>query len=151
MRKQKDTSYFATKLVVAFLMTLSMVGGLYAGSEKRISGTVKTVGNDSVTVETASHKLQTIMIGSKTKFLKHNKPSSLSEMKTGDHVVFTVKPVSSAAQAETATATTTTKANNTSSSDCSGASTISTTTSPANTQKDSLSLGLSFCAVQASY
>jgi len=39
-------------------------------------------------IETKAHQTLTVKITSATKFLKNKKPSSLSEMKTGDHVVF---------------------------------------------------------------
>lgn len=94
---------------------------------KRLVGTVKSIGSDSVTIETASHQTHTIKITSATTFFKNKKVSSLSEMKAGDRVEFHIK---------------------------SSTNTWSTTkpsadASAANTQKDTLSLGLGFTAVQA--
>lgn len=151
MRVRKEIDYFSMMPLITFLIIVLMTGSLDARSGQRIAGTVKAVGKDSVTIETAGHKQQTIKVGSKTKFFRHKKSSNLGEMKPGDHVVFTVKPYS-AAQTETAAQTSST--NN----DCSAALTNSSTsavkgssTNSAQTTKDTLSLGLGFCAVQASY
>ncbi|HET6840877.1 MAG TPA: hypothetical protein VFK06_04210 [Candidatus Angelobacter sp.] len=112
-------------MIVALLfVALSVCTTFAKGKEQRLEGTVKSIASDSVIIETAAHKMLNVKITSATKFLKGNKASSLSEMKAGDHVVFTAVP------SETTTAK---------------------TPSAANVQKDSLSLGLSFTAVQASY
>jgi len=111
--------------VVMLITALSAVSLFAKGGTQRLEGTVKTISSDSVTIETKAHQVVAVKITSATKFLKQKKASSLSEMKTGDHVVFQVIP--------------------------SSGTTSKDTPSAANTQKDSLSLGLSFTAVQASY
>ncbi len=121
MQNQKKTGLRI--LVVLLVMVLSAGGAFAKGKGKltRIEGTVKSIGKDSVTVETDAKQTVNVKITSATKFLKDKKPSTFSTMKTGDHAVFMATPSSdSSAKA-------------------------------ANTQKDSLSLGLSFTAVQASY
>ncbi|HET6844410.1 MAG TPA: hypothetical protein VFK06_22415 [Candidatus Angelobacter sp.] len=121
----QNKSLIERRMMVALLFAALSVCGLFAkGNEQRLEGTVKSIGSDAVTIETAAHKVLNVRITSATKFLKGNKASSLSEMKTGDHVVFTAIP---------------------------SATTSAETPSAANTHKDSLSLGLSFTAVQASY
>ncbi len=112
-------------LVVLVVMALSAASLFAKARTQRLEGTVKTIGSDSVTIETKAHQVLNVKITNATKFFKQKKASSLSEMKTGDHVVFQAIPSSD----------TTSKA----------------TPSAANTQKDSLSLGLSFTAVEASY
>jgi len=123
-------------VAVALLIAVLSAGSLFAkGREQRLEGTVKTIGQDYVTIETKGRQTLNVKITSATKFLKNKKPSSLSEMKTGDHVVFRAIP-------STDTTSTATPSANTSSTSSAKAS---------NTQKDTLSLGLSFTAVQASF
>lgn len=127
MQNQKGTSL---KLLVVVLVAMLSVGGAFAkgkGKLTRIEGTVKSIGKNSVTVETDAKQTVNVKITTATKFLKDKKPSTFSTMKTGDHVVFMATP--------SADTTTTTK----------------DTPSADNTQKDTISLGLSFSAVQASY
>ncbi len=121
MQNQKKTGL---RILVVLLVVALSVGGAFAkgkGKLTRIEGTVKSIGKDSVTVETDAKQTVNVKITSATKFLKDKKASTFSTMKTGDHVVFMATPSSdSSAKA-------------------------------ANTQKDSLSLGLSFTATEASY
>jgi Cu/Ag efflux protein CusF len=119
---------------VLLLIAVLSTGSLLAGAKtKRLVGTVKSIGTDSVTIETASHQTRTIKITSATKFFKSKKASSLSEMKTGDRVEFHVTSSSATPAANTSSATT-----------ASADAAAST-----STQKDTLSLGLGFTAVQA--
>ena len=92
---------------------------------QNLEGTVQTIGSDYVAIETKAHQALNVGITNATKFFKQKKVSSLSEMKTGDHVVFLATP----------SADTTSK----------------NTPSASNTQKDTLSLGIGFTAVQASF
>lgn len=124
MKNQKGTG---VKILVVLMVVLS-VGGAFAkgkGKLTRIEGTVKSIGKDSVTVETDAKQTVNVKITSATKFFKDKKPSTFSTMKTGDHVVFMATPSSD--------------------------SSTTYTPSASNTQKDTISLGLSFSATQASY
>ena len=123
MQNQKETSL---KILVGLMIVVLSIGSAFAkgkGKLTRIEGTVKSIGKDSVTVETDAKQTVNVKITSATKFLKDKKPSTFSTMKTGDHVVFMATP--SAADA--------------------------TTTSTTDTHKDTISLGLSFTATEASY
>lgn len=120
------------RIAAALLLTMLFAGSLFAKTqERRLEGTVKTIGQNSVTIETKSGQTQTIKITSATKFFKGKKPGSLSEMKTGDHAVFKVI----ASKSSTTT-------------NPSADQTAMTTT---DTHKDTLSLGLSFSATQVAY
>ena len=92
---------------------------------QNLEGKVKTIGSDYVAIETKAHQVLNVGITSATKFWKQKKPSSLSEMKTGDHVVFLATPLSGTASTNTR--------------------------STGNPPKDTLSLGIGFTAVQASF
>ncbi len=79
--------------IVILLAVLVFTGSLFAhGNEKHVLGVVKSVGADSVTVETASHQTQTVKVTAQTKFIKSGAPSSLSDLKVGDKVVIHAKP-----------------------------------------------------------
>ena len=79
--------------VVLLLAVLVFIGSLFAhGNEKHVVGVVKSVGADSVTVETATHQTQTVQVTAQTKFIKSGAPSSLSDLKVGDKVVIHAKP-----------------------------------------------------------
>ncbi|HLJ87212.1 MAG TPA: hypothetical protein VKZ53_10340 [Candidatus Angelobacter sp.] len=118
-------------LVVWMMMALSSCGLFAKERQVRLVGTVTAIGNDSITIETASHKTLTVKITSNTKFLKHKVASSLGEMKTGVHAVI------QATSSEQSSSSTTPSAD--------------MSAEAANTQKDTLSLGLSFTATQVSY
>jgi len=129
MQSQKRTSLHRSTIPVALFFVVLAVSGAFAkgtGKLTRIEGTVKSIGKDSVTVETDAKQTVNVKITSATKFLKDKKASTFSTMKTGDHVVFMATPSSDT--------TSTTK-----------------NTPSTNTKKDTLSLGLGFTAVQASY
>jgi hypothetical protein len=113
---------------IAFVLFAALLASsLFAGAkEVQLEGTVKEIGKDFVTIETAAHKELKVKITSATTFLKDKKASTLSEMKAGNHVVFRAVPSSDGKTSSAEEAT-------------------------AKTQKDSLSLGLGFTAVQASY
>jgi hypothetical protein len=137
--------------IVLFVIALS-VGSLFAKGERRLEGKVKSISPDSVTIEMADHGLQKVKITSATKFYKGKKPASFSGMKVGDHAMFLAVPDSTTAPS-TSTASPTTNATTSSANTKSAANTTSSTynKSAANTQKDSLSLGIGFTAVEASY
>src|SRR5437588_12497960 len=119
MQNQKGRSFRGDKVVVALLIAVLSTGSLFAkGREQRLEGTVKTMGPDFVTMETKARQVLTVKITNATKFLKSSKPSTFSEMKTGDHVVFQAIP----------------------STDTTAKDTPSANTKSSNTQKDTLSL-----------
>ena|SRR5579883_2481468 len=120
----------AGNTLAMLLIVLLAVGVLVDAKEARLVGTVKAIGTDSITIETVAHETKVVKMTSSTKYLKHKKPSSLSELKTGDHIEILATVSKNTAPTDTATA------------DAQSAS---------DTTKDSLSLGLSFTAVQASY
>ncbi len=129
MRTRRRCGFLAAILV---LLMGTLTHNLFAvESETRLEGTVKAIGQDSLTIETKAKKTIGVKITSATKFLKKKKASSLSEMKVGDHAVIRAVPYS----ASSSTTSTTTPS----------AATVS------DTHKDTLSLGLSFSATQVSY
>jgi hypothetical protein len=136
MNRNKYKSRFAVVLMVMALSTCS----LFAKGERRLEGKVKSISPDSVTIEMADHGLQKIKITSATKFYKGKKPAGFNGMKVGDHAVFLAVPDSTTNPATGAT-----------SSASNATAPAANTKSSANTQKDSLSLGLGFTAVEASY
>lgn len=93
MASQKRNNLVHSKMVFMLLVVLVFTGSLFAhGNEKHVMGVVKSVGADSVTVETASHQSQTVQITAQTKFVKSGAPSSLQDLKVGDRVVIHAKP-----------------------------------------------------------
>jgi Cu/Ag efflux protein CusF len=125
-KMQKSHDRIDRKIVVALLLAVLSAGSVFAkGRTQRLEGTVTAIGNNYVTIETKAHQVLNVGITNATKFFKQKKVSSLSEMKTGDHVVFLATPSADA--------------------------TSKNTPSASNTQKDTLSLGIGFTAVQASY
>lgn len=125
---------FLAAIIVLLMGTLT--SNLFAaGKETRLEGTVKTIGQDSLTIQTKAKKTIGVKVTSATKFLKKNKPSSLSEMKVGDHAVIRAVPYSESSSTSTATATSTTPS----------------AAAVTDTHKDTISLGLSFSATQVSY
>ena len=126
MQDLKRRGFLNNRFAAVLLILALSVGSLFAKGERRLEGKVTEIGQNYVTIEMANHKLQKVNITSATKFYKGKKPADFNGMKTGNHVVFLAVPDS----------TTTASSSN---------------ASAANTQKDSLSLGLGFTAVEASY
>ena|ERR1700730_14391370 len=92
MASQKKSNLLYCKIVFVILMAVLSAGSLFAhGHEKHVMGTVKAVGTDSVTVETASHQSQIVQITGETKFIKSGAASSLGDLKAGDRVVIHAK------------------------------------------------------------
>lgn len=139
MQDLKRRGFLNNRFAAVLLILALSVGSLFAKGERRLEGKVTEIGQNCVTIEMANHKLQKVNITSATKFYKGKKPADFSGMKTGNHVVFLAVP-DSTTTASSSNATSTTEA-------------TSSTYHPsaANTQKDSLSLGLGFTAVEASY
>lgn len=125
---------------IIVLLMGTLTSNLFAtGKETRLEGTVKTIGQDSLTIQTKAKKTIGVKVTSATKFLKKNKPSSLSEMKVGDHAVIRAVPYSESSSTATATSTSTTTA------------TTPSAAAVTDNHKDTISLGLSFSATQVSY
>ena len=137
MQDLKRCGFLPNRFAAVLLLLALSATSLFAKGERRLEGNVTEIGQDYVTIEMANHKLQKVKITNATKFYKGKKPADFSGMKTGNHVVFLAVPDSTTtASSKSATSTTSDAAYN---------------PSAANTQKDSLSLGLSFTAVEASY
>jgi preprotein translocase subunit YajC len=75
-----------TVAVLALLFTLSLIA-LGHGNEKHVMGTVTSISDNSITVETTSKKAVTVSVSSSTKFQKSGSPVTLKDLKVGDKVV----------------------------------------------------------------
>lgn len=75
-----------TAAVVTFLLALSTIA-LGHGNQKHIMGTVTSIAENSITVETTSKKFVTVEVSAATKFEKSGSPASLKDLKVGDKVV----------------------------------------------------------------
>src|SRR6266849_455149 len=75
-----------TVAVVTLLFTLSVMA-LAHGNEKHIMGTVSSISDTSITVETKAKKSVTVDVSDKTKFEKSGSPATLKDLKVGDKVV----------------------------------------------------------------
>ncbi|HET9284236.1 MAG TPA: hypothetical protein VFR24_19970 [Candidatus Angelobacter sp.] len=140
MQDLKRRGFLNNRFAAVLLILALSVGSLFAKGERRLEGKVTEIGQNYVTIEMANHKLQKVNITSATKFYKSKKPADFNGLKTGNHVVFLAVPDS----------TTTASSSNVTAS-TSEATSSTYDPSAANTQKDSLSLGLGFTAVEASY
>lgn len=139
MQDLKRRGFLNNRFAAVLLIVALSAGTLFAKGEQRLEGKVTEIGKNYVTIEMANHKLQKVNITSATKFYKSKKPADFSGMKTGNHVIFMAVPDSTTtASSSTAAAT-------------SEATSSTYNPSAANTQKDSLSLGIGFTAVEASY
>jgi hypothetical protein len=88
----RKTNLVDRKKILVLVMGLLFTGLLFAhGNQKHVMGTVKSVGADSIVVETTSHQVQTVQTTSQTKFIKDGDVSSLSDLKVGDRVVIHAK------------------------------------------------------------
>src|SRR6266849_1528672 len=72
--------------VVALLFALSLMA-LAHGKEKHVMGTVTSISDSSITVETTAKKSITVEVNDETKFEKRGVPSTLKDLKVGDKVV----------------------------------------------------------------
>lgn len=75
-----------TIAVVTLLFTLSVMA-LAHGNEKHIMGTVTSISDGSITVETKAKKSVTVDVSDKTKFEKSGSPATWKDLKVGDRVV----------------------------------------------------------------
>ncbi len=72
--------------VVALLFALSLMA-LAHGKEKHVMGTVTSISDSSITVETTAKKSVTVAVSEKTKFEKSGSPATMKDLKVGDKVV----------------------------------------------------------------
>ena len=72
--------------VVTLLFALSLMA-LAHGKEKHVMGTVTSISDSSITVETTAKTSVTVDVSDKTKFEKSGSPASLKDLKVGDKVV----------------------------------------------------------------
>jgi ribosomal protein S1 len=75
-----------TVAVVTLLFALSVMA-LAHGKEKHVMGTVTSISDSSVTVETKAKKSVTVNLSDKTKFEKSGAAATLKDLKVGDKVV----------------------------------------------------------------
>ena len=75
-----------TVAVVTLLFALSFLA-LAHGNEKHIMGTVSSISDSSITVETKAKQSVTVDVSDKTKFEKSGSPATLKDLKVGDKVV----------------------------------------------------------------
>lgn len=72
--------------VVILLFAFSLTA-LAHGKEKHVMGTVTSISDSSITVETTAKKSVTVDVSEKTKFEKSGSPATLKDLKVGDKVV----------------------------------------------------------------
>ncbi len=75
-----------TVAVVTLLFALSLTA-LAHGKEKHVMGTVTSISDTSITVETTAKKSVTVEVTDKTKFEKSGASATLKDLKVGDKVV----------------------------------------------------------------
>ena len=75
-----------TIAVVTLLFALTLMA-LAHGKEKHVMGTVTSISDSSVTVETTTKKSVTVQVSDKTKFEKSGAGATLKDLKVGDKVV----------------------------------------------------------------
>jgi preprotein translocase subunit YajC len=72
--------------VVTLLFALSLMAVAH-GKEKHVMGTVTSISDTSITVETTAKKSVTVEVTDKTKFEKSTAAATLKDLKVGDKVV----------------------------------------------------------------
>jgi len=77
-----------TKRITCILSAFALAGALLAheGAE-HVTGTVKSMTAESVTVETLKHETVTIMLTPKTEVMKSKAKGDIKDLKVGDRVV----------------------------------------------------------------
>jgi ribosomal protein S1 len=75
-----------TVAVFAVALTLSAIAFAH-GDEKHVMGTVTSISDNSITVETKLKKAVTVTVSATTKFQKSGSPATLKDLKVGDKVV----------------------------------------------------------------
>ncbi len=75
------------KAAVATLLLAFSVMALAHGKEKHVMGTVTSISDSSITVETTAKKSVTVDVNDKTKFEKSGAAATLKDLKVGDRAV----------------------------------------------------------------
>src|SRR5258706_2225496 len=75
-----------TFAVFALALALSAIAFAH-GNEKHVMGTVTSISDNSITVETTSKKAVTVTVSAATKVQKSGSPTALKDLKVGDKVV----------------------------------------------------------------
>ena|SRR3989441_3361102 len=71
---------------VTLLFALSLMAVAH-GKEKHVMGTITSISDSSITVETTAKKSVTVDLNDKTKFENSGSPATLKDLKVGDKVV----------------------------------------------------------------
>jgi hypothetical protein len=76
------------KRITCILSALALTGALWAheGAE-HVTGSVKSITPESLTVETVKHETLTIMLTPKTEVMKSKAKGDIKDLKVGDRVV----------------------------------------------------------------
>jgi hypothetical protein len=76
------------KLIATFFTLVLMVGSAYAhNGMEHVMGTVASMTDSSITVNTTDGKTQTVVTTADTKYSKMDAGIALKDIKAGDHVV----------------------------------------------------------------
>ena len=75
-----------TAAVVTLLFALSLMA-IAHGKEKHVMGTVTSISDSSITVETTAKKSVTVEVNDKTTFEKSSAPAALKDLKVCDKIV----------------------------------------------------------------
>jgi hypothetical protein len=75
-----------TVAVVSLLFALSLIAFAH-GKEKHVMGTVTSISDTAITLETTAKKSVTVEVTDKTKFEKSGASATLKDLKVGDKVV----------------------------------------------------------------
>jgi len=76
------------RTLAVFALMLALSATTFAhGNEKHVMGTVTSISDNSITVETTSKKEVTVTVSAATKFQKSGSPAALKDLKVGDKVV----------------------------------------------------------------
>jgi cell division protein FtsL len=80
-----------TNAVVALLFTLSLIAFAH-GKERHVMGTVTSITDNSIAVETTAKQSVTVEVNDKTKFEKSGAAAAVKDLKVGDKVVIHADP-----------------------------------------------------------
>jgi hypothetical protein len=76
------------RTIAVFALTLALSAIAFAhGNMKHVMGTVTSISDNSITVETTSKRTFRVTLIAATKFQKSASPASLKDLKVGDRVV----------------------------------------------------------------
>lgn len=89
-------------LIICSLLTLGPTQSAFAhGNEKHVIGTVKSIGDHSVTVTTTDGKTQEVQVSESTLFERSGHSATLHDLAVGDRVVIHAVPKDGVLQAHT--------------------------------------------------